>query len=117
MEDKRRHSRVTIKAMGRIFCVDDQRRFSAFIGGISRGGLEIYSGELVKKGCYLEITLDFLDKEGRLQRENIVGEVRWSAPFHESYLCGVQFNSELDEKENPILSNYLRYAESFIRNL
>ncbi|MBI3597514.1 MAG: hypothetical protein HY203_10205, partial [Nitrospirae bacterium] len=37
MTNKRQHKRVTIKSIGDIVCVDDQRRFTAFVGGISRG--------------------------------------------------------------------------------
>jgi len=113
MTNKRKYPRVTIKAVGEVLCLDDDRKFKAFVGGISRGGLEIYAHEPVKKGCRLKITLRFLDKDGKPRDELISGEVRWTAPFHEAYLSGIELTHLLDKKENPILTDYVENAERF----
>lgn len=113
MTNKRKYPRVTIKALGEVFCLDDDRKFKAFVGGISRGGLELYAHESVKKGCHLKITLHFLDKDGNPRDELISGEVRWTAPFHEAYLSGIELTHLLDKNESPMLTEYVENAERY----
>ena len=113
MTNKRQHKRVTIKSVGDIFCVDDNRRFKAFVGGISRGGLEIYSQETVNRNCRLKISLSFLDKDGKPMVENLTGQVRWSAPFQEAYIAGIQFDVLVDEDTSPALADYIENAERY----
>jgi len=113
MTNKRRHKRVTIKSVGDILCIDDNRRFKAFVGGISRGGLEFYSPEMVKANCRLKISLTFLDKDGTATVENLTGQVRWSAPFQEAYIAGVQFDVIVDKEAAPALDEYIENAEQY----
>ncbi len=113
MTNKRRHKRVTIKSVGDIFCVDDNRRFTAYIGGISRGGLEIYAPERVKPKCRLEIQLTFLDKDGKETVAGLTGEVRWSAPFRGAFIAGIQFDVIVDGTVSPELDQYLTTAEEY----
>jgi c-di-GMP-binding flagellar brake protein YcgR len=113
MTNKRQYKRVTIKSVGEIFCIDDNRRFKAFVGGISRGGLEIYSQEMLNRDCRLEISLSFLDKGGKPTVENLTGQVRWAAPFQEAYIAGIQFDVLVDENTTPALAGYIENAERY----
>ncbi|HEY5648816.1 MAG TPA: PilZ domain-containing protein, partial [Nitrospiria bacterium] len=80
---------------------------------ISLGGLEFYSEEAVKTGTMLKISLFFMDTEGNELSENLKGEVRWFAPFRESFIAGVQF-SEIVSKENyPRLFDYIKKSEEY----
>jgi c-di-GMP-binding flagellar brake protein YcgR len=113
LQNKRQHPRVTIKSIGEIFCPDDNRRFKAFVGGISRGGLEIYSEESVHRDCRVKISLSFLNKEGRPIVENLAGQVRWAAPFQDAYVAGIQFDSLVDRDTTPSLADYIENAERY----
>ena len=113
MTNKRQYKRVTIKSVGEIFCVDDNRRFKAYVGGISRGGLEIYSQETVKRDCRLKITLSFLDKDGKPTVENLTGQVRWASPFQDAYIAGIQFDNLVDPDTTPALADYIENAERY----
>ena len=113
LQTKRQHPRVTIKSIGDIYCSDDNRRFKAFVGGISRGGLEIYSQEAVKRDCRLKIALSFLDKDGKPTVENLTGQVRWSSPFQDAYIAGIQFDALVDPDTTPELADYIENAERY----
>jgi len=113
MTNKRQHKRVTIKSIGDIVLVDDQRRFTAFVGGISRGGLEIYTPERMNPNCRIKIALSFLDKEGKLTVENLSGQVRWAAPFKDAYIAGIQFDRPVDRESTPALNEYIENAERY----
>jgi PilZ domain len=113
MINKRQFTRVTIKSVGEITCVDDNRRFKAFVGGISRGGLEIYSHEVVQRDCQLNISLSFLDADGKPTVENLAGRVRWSAPFQDAYIAGIQFDVLVDRDHTPALADYIENAERY----
>jgi c-di-GMP-binding flagellar brake protein YcgR len=114
MVNKRKYLRVTIKAMAEIVCVEDGRNFGAFVGGISRGGLEIYSEEPISKGAHLRITITFIDKHGKPQQEEVSGEVRWAAPFNESHIGGIEFSQPLSEDQNPRLADYVQNSEEYV---
>lgn len=113
MTNKRQYKRVTIKSVGDILCIDDNRRFKAFVGGISRGGLEIYSQETLNRDCRLKISLSFLDKDGKPTVENLTGQVRWSSPFQDAYLAGIQFDVLVDRDTTPSLADYIENAERY----
>jgi len=115
MENRRRHQRVTIKAISDIFCKDDNRRLKAFVGGISRGGLEIYSKTELKKDCRLDISLYFKDKEGNSVQEEINGQVRWSALLEGDYISGIEFEREVAPHRTPALDEYLLTAEDYLK--
>ena len=115
MINRRKHHRVTIKAVSDVFCRDDNQQFKAFVGGISRGGLEIYSKAELKKDCQLDISLHFKDKDGTSVKEEINGKVRWSAPLEGDYVSGIEFEREVDPKRNPALAEYLLTAEDYLK--
>ncbi|HSG05588.1 MAG TPA: PilZ domain-containing protein, partial [Nitrospiria bacterium] len=88
--------------------------FHAFIGGISREGLDFYSSESLQSGTGLEINLYFLDSKGREASEKVEGEVRWSAPFRESFISGVQFSEIITKKTSPRLFEYFLKSEEYL---
>jgi hypothetical protein len=110
--DQRRHKRVTIKSVAEVVGEDDGR-FQAFVGGISRGGLELYAPKPVAKNAHLRMVLTFLDKDGKTQEENVAGVVRWSARFESSYLSGIEFEQLVDPERNPALAAYIENAERY----
>ncbi len=114
MPQRRRHKRVTIKSVGEFHRKDGKGHFKAFVGGVSRGGLEFYSSEPVKTGTGLGITLYFLDADGKEVSEDLEGEVRWFAPFRDSFIAGVQFSELVTKKSSPRLYQYILKAEEYL---
>jgi PilZ domain len=113
MINKRQYTRVTIKSVGEFISIDDNRRFKAYVGGISRGGLEIYSHDLVQPTGRLKISLSFLDRHGKPTVEELTGQVRWSAPFQGAYIAGIQFDDLVDRDKTPALADYIQNAERY----
>jgi hypothetical protein len=113
--DRRKHARVTIKAVSKVFFSGENRSTKAFVGGISRGGLEIYTEGKVEKGTRVDVTLTFVGKNGQKIDEGVSGTVRWSSSFEENYISGIEFDAALDPRVNPALSDYLENAEDQLR--
>ena len=115
MTNKRAHKRITIKSIGDFYCVEDDRSFNAYIGGISRGGLEFYSEESIKPGQKLKISLTFKGLDGKAVVEDLTGQVQWSAPFQDAFIAGVQFDVIVDGKAMPALDRYIEISEQFYK--
>ena len=115
MINKRRYKRITIKSIGDFYCGDENRSFNAYIGGISRGGLEFYSEESIKPGQKLKISLTFKDLDGKEVVEVLTGQVRWSAPFQDAFIAGVQFDVIVDGKATPALDRYIELSEQYFK--
>lgn len=113
MIEKRKHIRVTIKSIAEVVLLDgdfDQ----AYVGGISRGGLEMYTGKEIKKDTSVKITLHFL-LEGEEMTEVVQGKVRWSASFKNAFVSGVEFSNVLTAETNPNLFRCIDQAESYYK--
>lgn len=113
MVEKRKHIRVTIKSIAEVILPDgdfDQ----AYVGGISRGGLEMYTGKEMKRDTRVKITLHFL-LEGKEVSESVEGTVKWSASFKNAFVSGVEFSRVLAVEVNPNLIRCIEHAESFYK--
>ena len=113
MVEKRKHIRVTIKSVAEVVLPDgdfDQ----AYVGGISRGGLEMYTSKEIKQATLLKITLHFL-LDGREVAEAAQGKVKWSASFKNAFVSGVEFSSVLTGQTHPNLIRCIEQAESFYK--
>lgn len=113
MIEKRKHIRVTIKSIAEVVLPDgdfDQ----AYVGGISRGGLEMYTSIEIKKDTPVKITLHFL-LEGREETEALQGKVKWSASFKSAFVSGVEFANVLTAEIYPNLTRCIEQAESYYK--
>lgn len=113
MMEKRKHIRVTIKSIAEVVLPDgdfDQ----AYVGGISRGGLEMYTSKEIKKDTSVKITLHFL-LEGQEETEALQGKVKWSASFKNAFVSGVEFSNVLTVETNPNLTRCIEQAESYYK--
>lgn len=114
MPNRRKHKRVTIKSIAEFCRTDGGVVFKAFVGGVSLGGLEFYAEQLVKSDTELEITIYFMDSDGKEVLEGLRGVVRWSAAFRGSYIAGVQFSEIVEKEKNPKLFEYIKKAEEYL---
>ncbi|GEM_PF-5330859 len=113
MNEKRKHIRVTIKSVAEVVLPDGDFEQS-YVGGISRGGLEMYTSKEIKKDSSIKITLHFL-LEGREVIEPVQGKVKWSAAFKNAFVSGVEFSNVLNSETHPNLIRCIEQAESFYK--
>ena len=111
--EQRRYKRVTIKSVADIQVENRKASFRAFLGGISRGGLELYAPEPFEKGDGLSLSLSFLDKDGKTRVETLRGVVKWSGAFESSYIAGVEFDHLVEAESTPALAAYIENAERY----
>jgi len=77
--ERRRYPRVTIKSVAKIGMPAINKELFAFVGSISRGGLELYCQEPLPIGQAATIQLTFLDRQGETLQETLKGAIRWCA--------------------------------------
>ena len=111
--EKRRYKRVTITSIADIVLVEEKKEFRANAGGISRGGIEIYTQEVLHPGHAIEIRLRFIDISGKEALEEIRGQVKWTNQFSDAHVAGLEFAEVIDEKNYPALITYLEQVEKF----
>lgn len=111
--EKRRFKRVTITSIADIMLVDVKEKFRAFVGGISRGGMEMYAQKALRPGNEVQIWLHFIDISGKEKLEEIRGKVKWTTQFSDAHVAGLEFSEVIDDKNYPALLTYLEQAEKF----
>ena len=114
-EEKRRHPRVTITSIARVTLADQGEGFDAYVGGISRGGLEIYCERVLSAGMRLAVEIRFINEQGRQECETVAGCVRWSSVFSRARVAGIEFDTIIGVDDHPALNAYLTRSESFFR--
>jgi hypothetical protein len=108
--EKRRFKRVTITSIADIMSVDVKEKFRAFVGGISRGGMEIYAQKALRPGNEVRIWLHFIDINGK-EAEEIRGKAGGPTSFRTRMWQGWSFRSTTIKLS--VLLAYLEQAEKF----
>jgi c-di-GMP-binding flagellar brake protein YcgR len=111
--EKRRYKRVTITSIADMLLVNEKKEFRAYVGGISRGGMEIYTQENLRSGNEIMIRLRFIDASGKEAQEEILAHVRWANKFSDAQVAGLEFSEVISEANYPALLTYLDQAERF----
>jgi len=110
--ERRRYTRVTIKSVAKINLPAIGRELFAFVGSISRGGLELYCQEPLPIGQAATIQLTFLDRQGETLQETLQGAIRWCAKLGEATIAGVEFSAPIEEPNHTALWAYLAPHEA-----
>ena len=105
--ERRKYQRITIKSVATIDLFTHQRRSFAFIGCVSRGGLELYCQESLALAEPVSIVLSFLSRQGDESQDTLEGTIRWCSKLGEAYMAGVEFTTPIVESEHPALWLYL----------
>jgi len=111
--EKRRYIRVTITSIADMTLVKEKKNFRAYVGGISRGGMEIYTQEVLHTGDAINIRLRFIDVSGKEAMEEIQGKIKWTNQFSNAHVAGLEFAEVITEENYPALLTYLEQAEKF----
>src|SRR6185295_19957806 len=107
----RRFKRVTITSIADIKLADEKEKFRAFVGGISRGGMEIYTQRALSTGNEVQVWLRFIDVSGDEKLEEIRGKIRWTNQFSDAHVAGLEFFEVISDMNYPALLTYLEQAE------
>jgi c-di-GMP-binding flagellar brake protein YcgR len=110
--ERRQYQRVAIKSVAKIFLPSKGTDLIAFVGSVSRGGLELYCQDPLPIGKEATIQLTFLNRQGQSLQEILQGTIRWCAKLGEATIAGVEFTAPIEEDEHAALWTYLAPYES-----
>jgi c-di-GMP-binding flagellar brake protein YcgR len=110
--ERRRYPRVSIKSVAKIAVPSRGKEWFAFVGSISRGGLELYCQEPLPTGHEATIQLTFLNRQGETLQETLRGTIRWCAKLGEATIAGVEFATPIEQRGHATLWAYLAPHES-----
>ena len=111
--EKRRFKRVTITSIADIELVGEKKKFRAYVGGISRGGMEIYAQTALSPGNEIQVRIHFIDVTGKEKIEEVRGQIKWTNQFADAHVAGLEFSEVINEANYPALLAYLEQAEKF----
>jgi len=81
----------------------------ASIANISFAGVGAYSSAPIAKGSRVKIIISFIDRSGKVQKEETAGKVDWVSKLGNSYLMGIFFDEELNIIRQPLLIKHLAW--------
>jgi c-di-GMP-binding flagellar brake protein YcgR len=110
--ERRRYQRMTIKSVAKITVPAMRSELFAFVGSISRGGLELYCQEPLPTGNAASIQLTFLNRQGETLQEILQGTIRWCAKLGEASIAGVEFSAPIEERTHAALWAYLSHESA-----
>jgi hypothetical protein len=110
--ERRKYQRFTIKSVAKIALPTQGKELFAFVGCISRGGLEVYCQESLPTGEQATIQLTFLNRQGQTIQETLRGTIRWCTKLGEATIAGVEFIAPVEQKHHAALWAYLAVPES-----
>jgi hypothetical protein len=76
---------------------------TARVDSISEYGLGIYSTETFKEGTEISLNIDFLNFEGKKERDFIEGMIGWVKTEGNYFHAGIIFDEELNADKHPNL--------------
>lgn len=111
-DERRKYERMSIKSVAELSLLPAEQSRFAFVGGISRGGLELFCQQPLSVGLGARVRLTFLDRQGRQVQETLTGVVRWCSRLGEAHLAGLEFHTPIDEQGHPFLWAYLAHSQT-----
>jgi c-di-GMP-binding flagellar brake protein YcgR len=117
MKKQRREDRPSVVASVKIKLVDGGPLMDAAAIDISRGGMGVYIKRPLEEGSKVVATLLFFDGKGYKTTEGMPGTVRWILEFGGQQatgmtrMAGIQFDSLINERQQPVLHACLEYAK------
>ncbi len=107
--DTRNWNRYQFFGVATVIDRTEKRSFRATIANISLSGLGAYSLRPIGKGKKVQITISFVDKNGKMRTDATSGVVDWQRKFADLYLVGVLFDEELNVLNQPKLIEHLSW--------
>ena len=111
MGEQRSAKRPYILAKVKIRPVRGGTSMEAVALNLSRKGIGVYIKRPLKQGRKVVVKLIFCDENGLKTTEDTPGTVRWVLKFGGQYAAGIQFDSLIYKKHQPVLYACLEYAK------
>jgi hypothetical protein len=109
VEDVRKWYRYQFFGIAAVSIPDENSVVNATIANISLSGLGLYSTTPIEKGKTVELTISFVDKNGRVREDVATGKVDWQKKVLRMYLLGIHFDEELNPTSQPRLLEHLTW--------
>src|SRR3990172_6151600 len=107
--ERRKFERIAIKSVAELNMLATGEELFAFVGGVSRGGLEIYCQQPLAVGKVVRVRLTFLNRQGEEAQELLEGAIRWCSKLGEAHIAGLEFSAPIKERDHPALWSYLQH--------
>jgi hypothetical protein len=108
-EDIRKWYRYQFFGIAAVSVPQENSVVNATIANISLSGLGLYSTTPIEKGKAVELTISFVDKDGRVRESAAKGKVDWQKKILTMYLVGIHFDEELNTTCQPRLLEHLTW--------
>ncbi len=113
MIENRKYTRVSIKSVADVMMPGGIAN-QAYLGEISRGGLEMYTKGALQEDVTYTIKPYFLF-EGHEMTETLKGKVKWSCPVRNDFVSGIEFTKTVTDGNHPNLLRCIEQAEVYNR--
>ncbi len=112
MINKRKHKRIPIAAVATVKYKDKDktRSLQAITGSISYGGVGLYSDYPIEDGNDVSVTINFISTEGAIEAVSIGGQVVYNKKVGNMYYCGIQFDEDVNQVNQPVLYRHIESA-------
>ena len=109
MIDKRRNTRIPISGIANITLKEHGKIYSiqTVIANISLRGMGVYAYNAMKTKTDVSITINFLFSDGSLKTDSLTGHIMNNKKIDNTFFIGIQFDEEIDPKNQPFLSEYI----------
>lgn len=109
MTNRREHKRVPITGIATLKFENKGKiqSIQALPGSISLGGIGLYSDDPIEIDTNVLLTINFISIDG-VKNDSIEGHVIHYKNIGGTYFMGIQFNEEINSKNQPSLYEYLQ---------
>jgi hypothetical protein len=108
---QRGFKRSELKSVARVFPQGETKGFEAYVRGISRSGLGVYSKCLLEVNREVTARLQFTNAYGQIVVESVAGRVVWLNSWEDAYLMGIEFKELIHPEKNPGLFAHVAPSE------
>jgi c-di-GMP-binding flagellar brake protein YcgR len=110
MINKRRYTRVPISGLAALVLEEkgEIHSIQTVIANISLRGIGLYSYNSIKVKTSVSITINFISADGILKTNSIEGCVIRNKKIDNTYFIGIQFNEEINARNQPSLFKHLQ---------
>ncbi|MBI3352988.1 MAG: PilZ domain-containing protein [Nitrospirae bacterium] len=110
MFTKRKHPRFSVSGVAIVKVPEKEQEFLGPVEMISQGGAGIYTDEKIEKGTSISLVVDIFTGSNT-STCNLTGVVKNFVQWNKKGLLGVQFDKEINSKDQPQIYQYLTFLE------
>ena len=109
MTNQRRHERFAITGIAGLEFEDkgEMKTMQATLSTISSIGIGLYANSPIKTNKNVSLTINFISESG-IKNNSIQGRVIYNRDLGHSYFIGIEFNEDINSKNQPLLYAHLQ---------